>query len=90
MAHFTVYTKTVCSFCTAAKGWMLKHGHTYDELNVETDPALMEQMKAKLPRSRTVPQIYFGDYHIGGYTDLKEAEHNGSLSMLLEDLPKEK
>ena len=84
MAHFTVYTTSVCPYCTSAKGWMLTNGHTYDEHNVQKDASKLLEMQTKLPGIKMVPQIFLGDYHIGGYTDLIEAERNGSLSMLLE------
>ncbi len=87
MTHFAVYTKHGCTFCTAAKGWMIQHGHTFTEMNVEDDAASMAKMKALVPRSRTVPQIFLGDYAIGGYTDLIEAARNGSLDMLIEAIP---
>lgn len=85
MAHFIVYTSSTCSFCTASKGWMLNNGHSYDERNVQKDPVALSEMQAKLPGIKMVPQIFLGTYHIGGYTDLMEAEKNGSLSMLVEE-----
>ena len=83
MAHFTVYTRNGCSYCTSAKGWLMSHGHTFDERNVQDDPSLMEQFQAAAPGARTVPQILLADYLIGGYTDLIDASHNGVLKMLL-------
>lgn len=84
MAKFTVYTKTVCSYCTAAKGLMIAKKYEYEERNVETSEAFMAELRARLPNNRKVPQIYLGDYHIGGYEDLKEAQKNGLIEMLLE------
>ena len=85
MAKFVIYTKNRCPFCTAAKAWMQQNGHQYEENNVEVVPNLMVELRAKLGTNGKilVPQIWIGEYHIGGHDDLMEAVQNGTLDMLL-------
>lgn len=84
MAHFDVYTITRCPYCTAAKGWMIANGHTLTEHNVQTNPEEKAKLESLIGPVRTAPQIFLGDYHIGGHDDLMEANQNGSLKMLIE------
>jgi len=65
-----------------AKRLLDKKGASYTEINVETQAALREEMTRKTKR-RTVPQIYVGDLHVGGFDDLYALEHQKKLDTLL-------
>jgi glutaredoxin 3 len=54
----------------------------YQDIAVDRDPALRQQM-TRLSGRRTVPQIWIGEHHVGGYTDLWELERRGALDQLL-------
>ena len=78
MNQVTIYTSKVCTYCAMAKRLLASKGITPVEINVGSDPQLMQQMMAKTGR-RTVPQIYIGDKHVGGYDDLVALDRAGKL-----------
>lgn len=65
----TMYTTRFCPYCVAAKQLLDSKGIGYEEIDVGSDPQRRMKME-ELSRRRTVPQIFSGDMHIGGYTDL--------------------
>ncbi len=78
----TVYSGNRCAYCNAARRMLDNKGIEYTEINVDEDPALREQMVARSKR-QTVPQIFIGDAHVGGFDDLAELNHAGKLDELL-------
>ena len=66
---YTIYTKTTCSFCFAAKELLSAKNLTYKEKNIEILENRAELL-ALFPEAKTVPQIYLGDKRIGGYDSL--------------------
>jgi glutaredoxin len=67
---YTIYTKSSCVYCKRAKDLLDILGEDYQEFNIEEDN-LRESMNAKLGyEARTVPQIWHGDSHVGGFTEL--------------------
>jgi len=64
-----IYTTQTCPWCQRAKSLLSQHGIDYSEVDVSTDRALQTEM-IELTGRQTVPQIFFGDQHIGGYDDL--------------------
>lgn len=79
MNQVTIYTSKVCTYCAMAKRLLASKGITPVEINVGNDPQLMQQMMEKTGR-RTVPQIYIGDQHLGGYDDLVALDRAGGLA----------
>ena len=51
----------------------------YKEIDISTDPNLMDEMIKKAGGKRTIPQIFFEDHHVGGYQELRELEKSGTL-----------
>jgi len=82
MPEILIYTSNYCPYCTMAKRLLDKKGATYSEINVDNKPELRELMMLKTKR-RTVPQIYIGEQHIGGFDDLYALEQQKSLDALL-------
>ncbi len=83
MATVRVYTTTYCGYCTAAKRFLEQvKGVTVEEIDVTQDMA-QRQWLAQTTGQRTVPQIFVGDTHIGGYTDLRALDAEGGLDPLL-------
>ena len=78
-----VYSGRLCTYCNAAKRLLDKKGVEYEEIMVDDDPALRAEME-RLSRRQTVPQIFIGDHHVGGYDDLAELHREGTLDDLLE------
>jgi len=65
-----------------AKRLLDKKGASYTEINVDGNPELREDMMRKTNR-RTVPQIYIGDFHVGGFDELYALEKDRKLDELL-------
>jgi len=82
MSEIIIYTSNLCPYCTMAKRLLTAKGAEYTELNVDTTPGLREKMMKKTKR-RTVPQIYIGDLHVGGFDDLRALDLSKKLDPLL-------
>ena len=82
MPEILIYTTTICPYCVMAKRLLDKKGASYTEINVDTQTGLREEMMRKTKR-RTVPQIYIGDLHVGGFDDLYALEQQKKLDSLL-------
>jgi len=78
----TLYTKSTCPYCHQAKGLLERKGVTFRDIVITDDPLLTAEMKQRSGR-HTVPQIFIGDVHVGGASDLFELEAAGRLDMLL-------
>ena len=79
MKIITVYSGPLCAFCDAAKRLLSRNNLEYKEIDISTDPNLMDEMVKKAGGKRTIPQIFFEDNHVGGYQELRELEKNGTL-----------
>lgn len=77
-----MYTTAVCPFCQMAERLLQSKGAEIDKVRVDLDPAQRAAMMEKTGR-RTVPQIYIGDTHVGGYDDLAALDRAGKLDPLL-------
>ena len=79
----TVYTRTACPYCTMAKRLLQTKGVEWHEINIDAEP---DQRDAMIERSgqTTVPQIFIGDLHVGGFDEMAELERAGKLDALLE------
>ena len=82
MANITVYTKNLCSFCSAAKQLLKSKNFPFDEVNMEGDQELMIKIM-KQSGQRTVPQIFVGDVSVGGYRELTTAMASGEFAELV-------
>jgi len=78
-----MYSTAVCPFCLRAEMLLKAKGITeIEKIRVDLDPRQREEMIHKTGR-RTVPQIYIGDAHVGGFDELAALEHAGKLDSLL-------
>lgn len=85
MPNITIYTTRICPYCIMAKRLLDRKGVAYTEINVDEKPGLREEMMAKTQR-RTVPQIYIGELHVGGFDELYALEQQKKLDGLLIDV----
>lgn len=84
MARITMYTTGVCPYCQMAERLLRSKGVSeIDKIRVDLEPERRVEMMEKTGR-RTVPQIYIGDRHVGGYDDLAALDHAGELVPLLQ------
>ena len=79
MKIITVYSGPLCAFCDAAKRLLSRNNLEYKEIDISTDPNLMDEMIKKAGGKRTIPEIFFEEHHVGGYQELRELEKNGTL-----------
>jgi glutaredoxin 3 len=78
-----MYSTAVCPFCLRAEKLLNSKGVTeIEKIRVDLDPRQREEMVNRTGR-RTVPQIYIGDTHVGGFEELAALEHAGELESLL-------
>lgn len=83
MPKVTIYTTAFCPYCHAAKALLGKKGIAYDEIDVSYDPDERRRMSARANGRRTVPQIFIGASHVGGFDDLYALDSRGGLDPLL-------
>ncbi len=78
-----MYSTGVCPYCVRAEQLLLRKGVAeIDKIRVDLDPARREEMMARTGR-RTVPQIYIGETHVGGFDELAALDRAGGLDPLL-------
>jgi len=83
MAPITMYSTEVCPFCVRAERLLRSKGVSeIAKVRVDLEPAQRLEMVRKTGR-RTVPQIYIGEVHVGGYDDLVALDRAGQLDSLL-------
>lgn len=82
MSKIVIYTANLCPYCTMAKRLLDKKGASYSEINVDAEPDLRQKMMEET-RRRTVPQIFIGDLHVGGFDDLHALEMKNELNALI-------
>lgn len=82
MANIDIYTKTTCPFCRRAKALLQDKGVIFNEIVIDDNPQLRDVMIKRSKRT-TVPQIFIGQKHIGGYDDLYALDRKGGLDPLL-------
>ena len=77
-----MYTTAVCPYCQMAERLLKAKGVEIEKVRVDLEPARRAEMMEKTGR-RTVPQIYIGETHVGGYDDLAALDRAGKLDPLL-------
>ncbi|WP_156312447.1 glutaredoxin 3 [Marinagarivorans algicola] len=82
MMSVVMYSKQYCPFCVMAKRLLDSKGVEFKEISVDNDPVMMKKMMADSGQ-RTVPQIWIGSTHVGGYDDLAALHQQGKLDALL-------
>jgi glutaredoxin 3 len=82
MANIRIYTTKICPYCVMAKRLLDKKGVAYTEINVDSNPTLREEMM-RITNRRTVPQIFIGEIHVGGFDELYALEQQKKLDDLL-------
>lgn len=84
MKPVTIYTTRTCPFCIRAKALLDAENIPYREIGVDGDSDARARLREKSGQ-RTVPQIWFGEQHIGGCDELFQVANRGQLQTLLND-----
>jgi len=82
MNTVTLYTTDTCPYCRSAKSLLASKGVTMQEINIQREAGKLEEMMERSGR-RSVPQIFIGDAHIGGFDDLAKLDRQGGLMSML-------
>lgn len=84
MAKIEMYATANCPYCVRAEALLKRKGVTdIEKIRVDLDPAKRQEMEARVPGARTVPQIFIDGLHVGGCDDLHELDRQGKLDPLL-------
>ena len=78
-----IYTSSLCGFCTVAKNLLIKKGLNFNEYDILKVPSLEPIMIERANGSKTVPQIFINQQHIGGWEQLFGLDQNGKLDEIL-------
>ena len=82
--RIVMYVTGWCPYCQSARHLLGGKSLRIEEIDVESDPALREEMKTRSGRS-SVPQIFIGTTHVGGFDDLNTLDRDGGLDRLLKE-----
>ncbi|MEK7265328.1 MAG: glutaredoxin 3 [Pseudomonadota bacterium] len=83
MKPVTIYTKPLCPYCVRAMSLLKKKGAAIDEISAAFDAKKRAEMVQRAKGATTYPQIFIGDYHVGGCDDLYALDGAGKLEPLL-------
>jgi glutaredoxin 3 len=81
-SEIVIYSTKVCPFCVRAKMLLDKKGAKYKEIDA-SNPEVRQKMFEKAGGRMTVPQIFIGDFHVGGFDDLYALDRSGKLDEFL-------
>jgi len=83
MKNVIIYSSLFCPYCSMAKRLLDTKGVEYEEISVDWETAQREEMMQRANGRHTVPQIFIGERHVGGFDDLYALEKAGELEPLL-------
>lgn len=83
MKPVEIYTSPLCGYCHAAKRLLDGKGVSYSEVNVMMNAEKRQEMMQRANGRHTVPQIFVGETHVGGFDDLSALDRAGKLDVLL-------
>jgi len=78
-----MYSTTICPYCDRARALLTRKGATFTEIKIDEDATQRDEMLRLSGGRRTVPQIFIGDRHVGGFDDLYALDRKGELDPLL-------
>ena len=83
MNTVTLYTTDTCPYCRNAKALLANRGAEVREINIESQPGKFQEMLSRSGGRRSVPQIFIGQTHVGGFDELARLDRQGSLLSML-------
>ncbi|MCC5976857.1 MAG: glutaredoxin 3 [Salinarimonas sp.] len=83
-AKVTIYSRSWCSYCAAAKAILSKKEVAFEEIDIEAVPGARDAMLERAAGRTSVPQIFIGDTHVGGFDEMAGLERQGRLDALLQ------
>jgi glutaredoxin 3 len=83
MPKVVIYSRPFCGYCELAKDLLEQKGVPFSEIDVEADRSRLSEMVSRSGGRMTFPQIFVGEHHVGGFTDLASLDRRGGLDELL-------
>ena len=83
MKKIEIYTGPLCGYCNAAKALLKRKNISFEEIDIGEQPEKREEMLKRSNGAKKIPQIFIGDFHVGGYEHLRDLENKGKLDTLL-------
>ena len=83
MKKIEIYTGPLCGYCNAAKALLKRKNISFEEIDIGDQPEKREEMLKRSNGAKKIPQIFIGDFHVGGYEQLRDLENKGKLDTLL-------
>jgi len=83
MKNIIIYTGPLCNYCDAAKRLLIRNNIPYKEINIAKVEGSRDEMIKKANGKKTIPQIFFGDLHVGGYDEVRALEKENKLKGLI-------
>lgn len=83
MVEVLIYSSAFCPYCTWAKKMLQSKQVDYKEIRIDQVEGAQQEMLSRSSGMMTVPQIFIGDFHVGGYTDMVKLDQDGKLDTLL-------
>ncbi|WP_372425087.1 glutaredoxin 3 [Salinarimonas chemoclinalis] len=83
MKPIEIYLRSWCPYCTAARALLDEKGADYTVVDIEREPERRREMIDRAGGRTTVPQVFVGETHVGGFDDLSALDRAGSLDPLL-------
>ena len=83
MKKVIIYSTLICPYCIKAKQLLESKSVDYQEVRIDKHPELVSEVIEKSSGQKTVPQIFIGDYHVGGCDDLYALDKDGRLDSLI-------
>jgi glutaredoxin 3 len=84
-AKVIIYTTTICPYCIAAKKMLKRKSVVFEEVNLDHHPERWDECEKRSGRHK-VPQIFFGDKHIGGCDDIEALNRSGEPEKLIKEV----
>ena len=81
--QITMYSRVSCPYCVAARNLLKSKNLDWSEISIDAEPHRRDEMIERSGR-RTVPQVFIGEHHIGGFDDLNAADQSGELDRILQ------
>ena len=85
MTKIEIFSSPRCGYCDRAKALLSSHEYAYRELDVAGHAGHRMELQKRLPRVRSLPQVFVGGEHIGGYEDLQLLADTGQLDAVLDE-----
>ena len=82
-SRVVIYGDEYCAYCAAARMLFTRKGIPFEDVVVSKDPVRFDEMLVKSGGRRTIPQVFIGDVHVGGFDNLCSLDKSGELDKLL-------